>query len=208
MTTTPFREIAAYMDRLHDDVGLLVGLVERLMGEEGYEAFPMYGNRACWHLSSHCASADRWRARYITRVYVPKGQDTYTSIVTFLVQLEHDTAYDFPTLICVRYYHDPLSATQVDSMFNTFRLRSLSRTESDWRSFREEKGWTVAEPAFDAPIHHIKCYILNLFDIVDRQHVIDNVILPLTRPEQDLDALLTVEKCPLPAIQSQGVQGT
>ncbi len=204
MKTTPFREIAAYMDRLHDDVGMLVKLVERLMGEEGYEALSRYGNRACWHLSSHWGYPDRWRAPYVTRVYVPKGQDTYTSIAVFLVQFDPDSAYEFPPIICARYYHEGLSGAEVDGIFDTLRLRSLSRIEPDWTSFRQESGWMVAEPAFDAPIHYIKGYILNLFDIIDQQHVVDNIILPLTRHDDNLDDLLTVKKHPFPAMQIEG----
>ena len=74
------------------------------------------------------------------------------------------------------------------------RLLSLAQEEPRWRAIREENGWYVAEPADGAPINRLQGYFLNVFDLVDRRHVIDNVVAPLTSANAHLDELLTVPR--------------
>lgn len=202
VTKSSFKQIVGYMDRLHRDVGQLVVLAERLMEEEGFIALPRYRNQSNWQLTSHYERSGGWRARYIVRFYVPIGQKTFRSTIFHLINLEENTAFDFPTLLCGFYMHDELTEVGISQTVFTDHICSLARKKSAWSPHREEGGWLVTEPAFknSAAVRCVKGYILNALDIVGRKHVIDNIVRPLTHPEQDLDQMLTVAKYPFAAL--------
>jgi len=196
---TAYKQILTYMDQLHQDLGQLLLLLEKLMVDAGHQS--LHGNRACWDLSSHYAYPEKWRVPYIARCFVPDEDDDHSATETrfYLADLAPDTIYGFPSLLCGTYHHDRLTGPEVATgVFNTPKLRSLTRDGSEWTHLPERSGWYRAKPAFKSPIHSIQGYVLNLFDLVDRQHVIDNTVKPLTTPSGNLDAMLTVQKYPFP----------
>jgi len=194
-----YKQIVAYIDQLHQDLGQLVVLLEGLMEEEGYVTVPRFGNKACWHVSSHYAYSNKWRVPYVARCYLPDVEGERRSEATrfYLADLAPDTSFEFPALLCGILQHDPLTDGEVSSsVFITAPVRSLTRDGSEWTHFPERSGWYRAKPAFKSPVHSIQGYVLNLFDLVDRQHVIDNILKPLVTPDDALDAMLTVRKHP------------
>jgi len=201
MGRATFAEIARYLDEFHEDVSQLLRLVEALMDEKGYEALVRYGNKACWHLTSHYAYPSRWRAPYVARVYVPQQEQTYTDTIAVLASFEAETALSFPPLLCVRYLHGEVDDAGINSgVFETGRLRSLLTRSPDWHDLRLERGWCVAAPAFDSATTRLEGYILNLYDLVDRQRVLENIVAPLTSTGTGLDDMLTVQKHVFPAM--------
>ncbi|MCI0397907.1 MAG: hypothetical protein L0332_11755 [Chloroflexi bacterium] len=201
--TQVFKQIIGYLDRFHRDVGQLVVLVEQLMEEEGFVSLPSAGNRASWNLSSHYARPDAWRIRHIARVYMEEKGDTFEYCLFYLILLETQSEFDFPVIICGRIHHPPLKENQIyNQVYLTEHLRSLAQNRPSWQSFRLENGWTVAEPTFKTPSTRIAFYILNLFDLNDRQRVVDNIIRPLTQGV-NLDETLTVSKHLVPALREE-----
>lgn len=197
MAESAYKQVTGYIDRLHADIGKLIILVERLMEENGFVAFPSAGNRASWGISSHYAYPDRWRIPNISRFYAPEGtltsEEEFKTSLLYFITLETDTVFPFPAMLCARIAHPPLPEKELYSkVWHIDRLLSLAQEEPRWRAIREENGWYVAEPADDAPIHRLQGYFLNVFDLVDRWHVIDNVVMPLTTAGAHLDELLTV----------------
>lgn len=198
-----YKQIVKYWDDLHHDIGQLTVLVEQLMDEEGYISIPKLGNRACYQLTSHYANSDRWRPGYITRVYIPDSGDAFESTAVFLISLESDTSLDFPAVICGHYVHKCLDADGIaKNVVQSYRLRTLTRQESDWKDLQEDHGWVIARPKFDGPIEFFKGYILNLFDMIDQQHVIDNMVQPLIGIDGDLNEMLTVERYTFPELDT------
>ena len=121
------------------------------------------------------------------------------SSVFYLVSLDAETAFEFPTVLCGRVAHQMLTEGEIYSqVFQTHRLRPLVRRRSTWHLSRQESGWARAEPGFRGPIDHLQIYIVNLFDMSTKQHVIDNIIRPLTEDAAflDLRSTLTVESYP------------
>lgn len=176
-----FKQIAAYFDQLHKDIGQLMLLIEKLMGEAGYASLPSSGNRASWRITSHLERPEGWRAPYLTRCYVLEGEDeVFTESLIILIVLETDTIYDFPPLICARISHSSLTEKEIyNQVFLLEYLKTLATSRPSWRYLRKEQGWLVAEPTFRTPTNLIYAYILNLFEISDSQKVVDNIITPL-----------------------------
>ena len=193
-----FKQIVDYVDHLHRDIGQMVLVIEQSMSEYGYES-PM-GGRASREISSHYARPDGWRIPYVYRLYIPVDRDRTTSSVFFLVLLESDSAFDFPPVICARVTHPPFNRDEVSShVLWGIYIRSLARRNANWSRFHEANGWIVAEdPKHDTLVGSVQGYILNLFDMVDRQRVIDNIVRPLTNTEHNLDEMLTVNKYAFP----------
>ena len=203
MTESAYKQVTGYMDRLHADIGKLVVLLERLLEEKGFVPFPSAGNRGSWGLSSHYAYPDRWRIPNISRFYAPReafevfpeGEEQLETSLLYFISLETDTVFPFPAMLCARIAHPPLPEKELYSkVWHIDRLLSLAQEEPRWRAIREENGWYVAEPADGAPINRLQGYFLNVFDLVDRRHVIDNVVAPLTSANAHLDELLTVPR--------------
>lgn len=46
-----FKQIAAYIDQLHKDIGQLMLVIEKSMGDAGYISLPSSGNRASWRIT-------------------------------------------------------------------------------------------------------------------------------------------------------------
>jgi hypothetical protein len=134
------------------------------------------------------------------RLYAPADVQTTTFSLFYLVQLDTDSVFDFPTVVCGRVTHASLRTEELRG--NTARaykndLLSLTHSQPRWQQLRRENGWSVAEePEVETSLQDVQGYILNLFDMVDRQLVIDNISLPLANPENNLDEMLTVDKYP------------
>lgn len=177
-----FKEIAAYLDQLHRDIGQLMAFVEKCMGDAGYVSLPSSGNRASWRISSHFERPGGWRAPYLTRCYVPDSEDeTFTESLLFLIVLETETILDFPAVICARMSHPPLTEKVIyNQVFLLDYLKTVVTSRPTWQNIRQEEGWIVAEPTFRTPMTMIRAYILNLFSLSDQQKVMDNIIRPLT----------------------------
>lgn len=183
------------MDRLHADIGKLIVLVERLLDEQGYVPYASAGNRASWGLSSHYAYSDRWRIPHILRFYGPEGQERFDTSLLYFITLDTDTVFPFPSMLCARVTHPLLAENELyGKVWQVDRLLSLAQEEPQWRAIREEDGWFVAEPAGDMPVNTLRGYFLNVFDLVDRRHVVDNVLAPLTTPGVGLAEVLTVRR--------------
>lgn len=197
-----FMKVFRYIDEFHQDLGRLVALVERLMPENGYVVVPGARNAIGWNLTSHYAMPDRWRLTNLTRVFVREGEESYDHSLLYFINLQSDTRFPFPTMLCARLLHPPLPADVIyGRVWNIARFFDFARHEqSKWRAKREESGWVIVEPVGDTPIQFLHGYLLNVFDLIDRQHVVDNVILPLTKADANLDDLLTVQKYDLVAI--------
>ena len=190
-----FKQIIRYMNDFHRDVGQLIILVERLMAEKGYAPIPSAGNRAGWGLTSHYALPERWRLTNASRFYAPDGEEIFDQSLAYFINLATDTRFPFPTMLCAQIAHPLLAERDVFTrVWKIEQLFSFGEKQSKWRAEREERGWFIVEPIGETPIQYLRGYLLNVFDLVDRQHVIDNIILPLTTFEANLDDLLTVQK--------------
>ena len=176
-----FKQIAGYMDQLHRDIGQLMILIEKLIADAGYISLPTSGNRASWGITSHFERPYWWRARYLSRCYIPEEEENkFSESFLFLISLETNTIFDFPVVICARTTHSPLTEREIyNQVFLTDRFKTLATSRPTWHHFGEEDGWIVAEPTFKTPITKINAYILNLFEISDQQKVIDNIVTPL-----------------------------
>lgn len=176
-----FGQIVDYIDQLNSDVGQLTVLVEKLMQEKGLAAVPSVGNQSTWGLTSHFAKPDGWRARDISRVYLPLDKELHDWSVFYLINLASLILFDFPVMVCGVLEHDLLTEKQVlQDVWSTYGFKSLAWQNIPWQNFKDERGYTVAEPTYKTATTRVRGYILNLFDLADRQKVIDNVIRPLT----------------------------
>jgi hypothetical protein len=178
-----FKEIAAYFDQLHRDIRQLLAVTEKLMGDAGYSSLPSAGNRATWRITSHIDRPEYWRAPFLTRCYVPDGEDgIFSESLLFVVVLETDTLFDFPPVICARVAHPALGERDIYNQvfYAADYFKTLVTSRPAWHHFRQEQGWIVAEPTFKTPISTIQAYVLNLFTLSDQQKVVENIILPLT----------------------------
>lgn len=199
-----FKQVLRYMDEFHQDLGRLVVFTEQMMEEKEYVKLPALGNSIGWNLSSHYARPQNWRLTNLTRIYVHEGEEFFDHSLIYFVSLVSDTRFPFPTILCAHLVHPPLSADVIygNSVWNVDRFFDFGRQEqSRWRPNREERGWTIVDPVGDTPIQYLQGYLLNVFDLVDRQHVIDNIVLPLTEADANLNELLTVQKYGLVAIE-------
>lgn len=190
-----FKQIIGYVDQLKRDVGQLVVLIERLMQERGYESLPSVGRQICWYLSHNYNSSNQWRLPHAARFFIPQGTTKTSSSVFYLILLETRSAFPFPTVICGRVRHELLTESEISSIkvFHTGRIKSLTYKRSQWGSFREERGWYVAEPtSSSSAIHELWGYILNLFDVDNAQKARDNIVTPLTEGENKLDLRQTL----------------
>lgn len=194
--TGTFKNVMDYVDQLHEDIGKMALLLEQLLEEQGFMA--VLGSRGSWGLTNAYNQPARWRLPYLYRLYIPSDVDRTTRSLFYLVQLETDAVFDFPTIVCGRITHLSLEAGDVrGEIANDLATNALSLTYDapQWQRIREENGWTIAEaPAFDTSIETVQGYILNLFDMTDRRRVIDNISRPLANPDKNLDEMLTVGK--------------
>jgi hypothetical protein len=191
-----FKQIVGYIDELHRDLGQLAVFVEAAMGERGWVSLPSAGSRVCWHTAHSLDKAQGWRLPYLCRFYIQRDHEKVDRSAFYLASLEAETAFEFPAVLCGRAAHPMLTENEIYSqVFHTHRLRSLMRRRSDWRLSCQRNGWTRADPGFRSPIDHLEVYILNLLDLSSRQHVIDNIIGPLTEDAalSDLGSALTVQ---------------
>jgi len=53
------------------------------------------------------------------------------------------------------------------------------------------------EPAFKCRATQARVFLLNLFDLRNKETVLENIIIPLT-DEVDLDEILTIPRHPIP----------
>jgi hypothetical protein len=193
--SSPYKQIIEYMDNLHRDIGQLVILIERLMEENGYMSLPSAGNRACWYLSSHYATPDKWRVPHLSRFYIPEGREESDHTLLYLILLNSDSTFPFPVVLSARVSHPLLAEKEIYSnVWHSENLAALAAPSTLWTAHGEKEGWFGAEPTFKSAIERLHGYFLNLFDLVDRQHVIDNIIIPLTTEDANLDQCLTIPK--------------
>ena len=196
--TSTFKQVMAYVDQLYEDVGKMAQLIEQLMEEEGFTT--ELGSRGSWALTNSYTQPTRWRLPYLFRLYVPVDVQSTTFSLFYLVQLGTESAFDFPTVVCGRASH--LSLPTEDLRSQTARsfkndLLTLTYSQPQWQQVGQENGWSIAaDPESSTPLNSVQGYILNLFDIVDRRRVVDNISKPLTNPDNNLDQMLTVRNYP------------
>jgi hypothetical protein len=191
-----------YVDQFHKDIGALVVLIEQLMLDKGFVSLPSAGNRASWGMSSHIERPDAWRLPNLSRLFMPEDAETFDRTLFYFINLETNTAFDFPAVICGRLIHPPLTESEVYlGVYNTQGLKSLAQKRPSWQQFRVEGGWTIAEPAYKSRATQVQTYLLNLFDLQNQAAVMGNIVTPLTT-EVDLDQVLTVTRYPVPGSQN------
>lgn len=203
-----FKQILEYIDQLYCDLGQLAVFAEAAMGERGWVSLPSARDRVCWHTSHTLQRAQGWRLPYLCRFYTLRDSAKVEHSAFYLASLDADTAFEFPTLLCGRAAHQMLTESEIYSqIFHTHRLRPLLRRRSPWRLACQDTGWVRAEPAFRTAVDHLQVYILNLFDMGTKQHVIDNIVRPLTEDAafSDLQSTLTIESY-LPAELAESIQ--
>lgn len=198
----PFKQVMTYVDRLHEDISKMALLIEQLMEEEGYAS--EMGSRGSWALANTYNQSTRWRLRYLFRLFAPSDVESTTESIFYLVQLGLNSAFEFPAILCGRATHSALSSENLrSSTVRGFKTSLLTLTHSQplWLQIGRENGWLIAaEPESDTPLQSVKGYILNLFDMVNRQRVIDNISRPLVNADKSLDEMLTVAKYPFGGI--------
>ena len=202
-----FKQIVGYVDQLNRDVGQLAIFVEAAMGERGWVSLPSARDRISWHISYSLDRSEGWRLPYLCRFYIENNDEKVERSVFYLVSLDVKTAFEFPTILCGRAAHQKLTEREIyGQVFHTNRLRPLLRRRSAWRLSLQENGWARAEPGFKTPTDHLQVYVLNLFDMRTKQHVIDNIVRPLTEDAalSDLRSALTVESY-LPAELAESI---
>ncbi|NLF64693.1 MAG: hypothetical protein GX579_08820 [Chloroflexi bacterium] len=193
-----YTSIMTYVDQFHKDIGALVALIEQLMLDRGYVSLPSAGNRASWGMSSHIERPDAWRVPNLSRLFMPEDSHTFSQTPFYFINLETGTAFDFPPVICGRLIHPPLTENEVYmGAYNTGGLKTLAHRKPSWRYVVVEKGWTVMEPAFKCRATQARVFLLNLFDLRNKETVLENIIIPLT-DEVDLDEILTIPRHPIP----------
>ena len=193
-----FKQIVAYVDQLHEDIGKMAILIEQLMEEEGFTS--ELGSRGSWALTNSYNQPTRWRLPYLYRLFVPADMQTTTSSLFYLVQLETKSVFDFPTIVCGQITHPALPTEdfrgQTARAFKN-NLLLLTSSQPRWQQLRQKNGWSIAEdPEFETSLQKVQGFILNLFDMVDRQLVIDNISRPLANLDKNLDEMVTVGKYP------------
>jgi hypothetical protein len=191
-------KIMTYVDQFHKDLGALVTLIEQLMLDRSYISLPSAGNRASWGMSSHIERPDAWRVPNLSRLFIPEDSDTVIQTPFYFINLETGTDFDFPPVICGRLIHPPLTEIEVYmGAYNTAGFKSLTQKRPSWRHLAVEQGWTVTEPAFKSRASQARVYLLNLFDLRNKEAVLENIVFPLTE-EVDLDTALTIPRHPVP----------
>lgn len=197
-----FPKVLDYIDQFHQDVGQLAVLIERFLDAAGYEYLPSATN-SVGNVSSHFEKPKRWRMRHVYRYYVPIGTERPDVSVLFIVYLGTTSPFDFPPLFCARLSHEPLAESDIhQQIYKHTNFTPLIRGRSKWGNFREENGWSVAEPDFDIPVWKIKGYILNIFDLKTRDRVLENVITPLSSDNSayDLNSVGDLSKYTFPEL--------
>lgn len=192
---TAYKQIIGYFEQLNGDIGQLAVLIERLMEEEDFESLPSAGTRSSYGLTSNYSRSDYWWVRYITRCFVPREEEQYAWSVFYLINLTSESAFDFPAVVCGRMEHDFLSESQIyNRAYLVSPLRALTHKNEGWTALADEGGFSVAEPTFKTPTRRVKGYILNLFELSDRQKVMENIIKPLTTidEESNLQEMITI----------------
>ena len=195
-TPAVFKQIVGYVDELNRDVGQLAIFVEAAMGDRGWVSLPSARDRISWHISYSLDRSEGWRLPYLCRFYIEKTDEKVEHSVFYLVLLDAETAFHFPTVLCGRAKHDLLTEHEIYvQVFQTHRLRPLLRKRSPWRLSLQKSGWARAEPGFRSPVDQLQVYILNLFDMSTKQRVVDNIVRPLTEDAalSDLRSALTAE---------------
>lgn len=196
--------IMTYVDQFYKDIGALVVLIEKLMLGEGYVSLPSAGNRASWGMSSHIERPDAWRLPNLSRLFMPEDAESFDRTLFYFINLETDTAFGFPAVICGRLLHPPLTESEAyGGIYNIQGLKSLSQKKPSWQQFSIEQGWTIAEPAYKTRATQVQTYLLNLFDLQNQAAVMENIIAPLT-DAVDLNEVLTVPRYPVPGTEEGG----
>jgi hypothetical protein len=196
--------IMTYVDQFHKDIGALVVLIEQLMLDQGYVSLPSAGNRASSGLSSHIERPDAWRLPNLFRLFMPEGAEGFSQTLFYFINLETNSAFDFPAVICGRLRHPPLTESEVYlGVYNTGGFKSLAQKRPSWQQFKIERGWTMTEPAYKSRATQAQVYLLNLFDLQNQTAVLENIVTPLTS-EVDLDDALTIRRYPVPGTDLKG----
>mgnify|MGYP000730495092 CR=1 FL=1 len=194
-----YKQIIAYMDQLHKDIGQLVLLIDQLLAKELLH--PVDSNRITRGLSSQTRKPFKWRIPYVRRVFVSNNEKQIRESIFYLIWLNQDAPFEFPTMVCGRFQHETLTEKRISDLMYKSYLTSLTTGGSKWRYSQDENGWNVATPTFDSRIQEFQGYILNLFDISDRQVVAQNVIQPLSSGfNRRLSDFLTIPTYPFPVL--------
>ena len=178
-----YKQIIGYMDQLHQDIGQLVALIESQMQEQGFSALDKSGNRITWGISGHMNRYRMWRIPDLSRLYISQEEDEQVEHTTFyFISLDENTEFEFPTIACGHIHHQLLSPDAIYKQIYILEpFRSLMRANPQWKQMGITDGWVTAVPTNNMPVTKLQCYILNLFDLSNRQLVMDNIITPLTQ---------------------------
>lgn len=200
-----YKQIIGFIDELNESMSLLAVSIDKHMIEKNFIPHKSAGEQISWKISHKINRPKGWRLSYLTRLFVPTDQSNDTSEDSILYQiiLETISYFPFPCILCAKMKHEPSDANVVfNKVWNTSGLNALSKKDSEWKSFRKEDGWCIAEPSFSSPIKCVKGYFLNLFDIDEPQKVYDNIIFPLTSDADSiyLSKVLTVQKYDFPGL--------
>ena len=172
------------------------------MAEEEYISLHLAGNKSNYSISSHYMSPESWRAPYVTRMFVHEDEDQPKRTLFYLVLLESDSAFDFPAVICGTYEIEPMTENKIyNEVYILDPIRSMAREKPRWKNLRMENGWCVGDPNSKIPVIQVHGYILNLFDLSDREKVIENILQLLTQ-EDGAPLELTVKKYVFPPLET------
>ncbi|MCA9923383.1 MAG: hypothetical protein KC421_13470 [Anaerolineales bacterium] len=178
-----FKQIIGYMDQLHQDIGQLVALIESQVQENGFTSLEKSGNRITWGISGHMSRYKMWRIPNLSRLYVSQEEEEQIEhTIFYFISLHTNTEFEFPTIVCGHIHHPPLTQDAIyNQIYREGTYLSLMQADPQWKQLEKAKGWVTAVPTANMPITQLQCYILNLFDLSDRQLVMDNIITPLTQ---------------------------
>lgn len=201
-----YKQIISFIDELNESMSLMAVSIDKHMNEKNFVPHQSAGEQINWKISHKISRPKGWRLSYLSRLFVPKGQQSENSENSILYQiiLETKSSFPFPCILCAKIEHEPSDSGVVyNKVWNISRLNDLSKKDPAWKYFRKENGWCVAKPSFRSPIKFVKGYFLNLFDIDEPQKVYDNIVVPLTSFEADLDLdkTLTVKMYDFPGLE-------
>lgn len=198
-----YQKIIRYVDEMNQDLRKLAQLVEKEMGTKGYSPLASPNSKIetiCWNLTRDLDDSLEmvWRLPYLLRGYHTSAPREFAF---YMVLLESGSAFAFPAVICgrVRLMSDllPTDASRATHQaFHSQRLKTLAAEDSKWDSRLLPTGWYQAIPRFRSKVENVTGYVLDGFSLVSRQHVVDNIVLPLTDDGQLENLQLTVPYYP------------
>lgn len=185
-----YKRVLSSIDNLHRDTSWLFKFVEKKMKDEKYKADPSE-KKVVWNLRERYNTPDQWRARHVARFYRHSDSKYFKKSLFVLLDLGVAHPYEFPPLICGHMVHPEKIQSKVlyRKEYRLRRIRSLISTDPAWENFRESDGWIIASPKSSSPfsgqVSYSKFYILNLFNLTNKDSVFNYIITPLTQEDDE-----------------------